>query len=74
MLYGFLLYLAVTLSLPPLPRITLAAVSVFFLTMVGPASVYLGVHWPSDVLGGWAWALLVLSLAIGADRFLALQC
>jgi len=72
-LYGFMLYLAATLALPALPRITLAAVSAFFLTMVGPASVYLGVHWPSDVLGGWAWALLILSLAIGADRFLALK-
>jgi undecaprenyl-diphosphatase len=38
--------------------------------MVGLSRVMLGVHWPSDVIGGWAfgllWVLVTLRLA---ERF-----
>ena len=35
--------------------------------LIGTSRVMLGVHWPSDVIGGWAfgmlWVLLTLKLA-----------
>jgi len=70
-LYGFLLYLAVALKLPLVARAVVVGWSAFVLALAGPANVYVGVHWPSDVVGGYVWgAVLVLPL-VYADRILA---
>ena len=67
-LYGFLLYLSSVLPLASPARWTLALWSLFILIFNGPANVYLGVHWPSDILGGYAWALLLLVPPLVVDR------
>ena len=47
-------------------------VAIALTVMVGFSRVYLGVHWPSDVLGGWslgaAWALLAWIVLNGVTR------
>lgn len=59
-------YLAVRTAPAPLPRprlFALAATGVFAVVLVGASRVYLGVHWPTDVVAGWllggAWIALL---------------
>ena len=63
----FYLALALTLTAGTRWRAPAAAIAILLSLAIGTSRVMLGVHWPSDVVGGWAfgllWALLTLRLA-----------
>ena len=65
-LYGFLLGLAALGAFPRPASIAIGAVSATILLLNAPANVYMGVHWPSDVTGGFLWALVLLVPAFAA--------
>ena len=63
--------LALLLPEPGRPRSLAIAAGLLFALVVGLSRPILGVHWPSDVLGGWAigalWTLLLVRLAAGTS-------
>jgi undecaprenyl-diphosphatase len=49
----------------------LAAAAILLSVLIGLSRVMLGVHWPSDVVGGWAFGLLWVMLTLRlAQRYL----
>ena len=53
-------------------RVFLLAIAIFVTGLVGVSRVYLGVHWPTDVLAGWmvgtVWALLCWLVTVWVQR------
>ena len=62
-------YLAVALfAVPARYRRPAIAAAVSLSVLIGLTRLVLGVHWPSDVIGGWAFGLMAVSIAVTAGE------
>jgi undecaprenyl-diphosphatase len=62
-------FLAIALiAAPPAYRRPAVAAALILSFAVGLSRIYLCVHWPSDVIGGWAFGLLAVAIALAIGR------
>lgn len=68
--FGLLAFLLESIALPRTVRRILQSVCLLAVLLTGLARVYVGVHWPSDVLGGYLWGGLIVAalLHLTADQ------
>jgi membrane-associated phospholipid phosphatase len=62
--YGFLAYLLTRITPTHFPRRTAIAVLAGLVMLIGFSRIYLGVHFLSDVIGGYAAAAVWLTFCI----------
>ncbi|EIM06963.1 phosphoesterase PA-phosphatase-like protein [Planococcus antarcticus DSM 14505] len=62
--YGFLIYLIIRMRQRSWIRWLLVAILTMLIVMIGSSRIYLGAHFPSDVLGGYIAGLIWLILSL----------
>ena len=62
--YGFLTYLLYRSNLNISVKIIILIMVLFLILLIGISRIYLGVHYTSDVIGGFLWGSTLLILII----------
>ena len=70
-IYGLMFYFITVFVNQPALRLLGQAACLWVILFTGMQRVYTGVHWPSDVLGGYYLGGLVLAVIIGLHRYLS---
>lgn len=63
-LYGFIIYLLITKSYNKYIKIIGIPLLVLLIIGIGCSRIYVGVHYPSDIIAGYSLALIILILGI----------
>lgn len=63
--YGFLIYLCFRIKMPRILRTVLVTLIGLLILAIGVSRIYLGVHYPSDVVAGYMGGLLWVTLCVG---------
>jgi len=70
-IYGLLFYFITVFVSQPALRLLGQAACLWVILFTGMQRVYVGVHWPSDVLGGYYLGGLIIAALIGIHRRLS---
>lgn len=69
-IYGFLIYYVYHKVKNKALKISLIGLLILLIISIGLSRIYVGVHYPSDILGGYTLALLILILVVlGVDKY-----
>jgi undecaprenyl-diphosphatase len=58
--YGFLIFLVLNSNLKKSEKIIISTILSILIILIGISRIYVGVHYPSDILGGWLISLSLL--------------
>lgn len=69
--YGLLGYFALHLAKSRSARVAIIALTVLLIFLIGISRLYVGVHYPTDVLAGWAMGIPWLTTCLGLHEVLS---
>jgi undecaprenyl-diphosphatase len=67
-LYGLIAYMVLERKSPAWHKVVVTAAAGAMTAGIGVSRIYLGMHWPTDVLAGWTTGFVWLCGVMGVDR------